>query len=190
MVGLVLTVVLPLVALFFGTSVLGEEFEDGTAVYLLTKPVSRWQILFAKVAAAFTLTAALCVPATFIAGTVALGESSAIVVGFTVGVLAGSLAYTVLFVLLSVVTTRALIAGLTYAFLWEGAITGIFEGLRYLSVRHYAMGIAEAIADTPPEVFDAYVGGTTAIVLLVIVTATAAVLANQRLERIEVREPG
>jgi hypothetical protein len=39
-----------------------------------------------------------------------------------------------------------------------------------------------------PNSFDAYMGGTTALLLALAVTAIAAVLANYRLERIEIRE--
>ena len=46
--GLVVAIVLPLTALLVGTSALGDEFEDGTAVYLLTKPIPRWQILLRR----------------------------------------------------------------------------------------------------------------------------------------------
>jgi len=38
---LVVSTVLPLVALVFGTAALGSEMDDGTIVYLLTKPIRR-----------------------------------------------------------------------------------------------------------------------------------------------------
>ena len=38
--GLVVTTLLPLAALVYGTAALGAEIEDGTAVYLLSKPVA------------------------------------------------------------------------------------------------------------------------------------------------------
>ena len=37
--------ILPLVALVFGTAALGSELEDGTAVFLIIKPIPRWRIL-------------------------------------------------------------------------------------------------------------------------------------------------
>ena len=49
---------MPLVALIFGTAALGSEIEDGTAVYLLIKPIPRWQIALAKILVAAGLTAA------------------------------------------------------------------------------------------------------------------------------------
>ena len=188
--GLVVRAMLPLTALFRGTAVLGNELEDGTAVYLLTKPVPRWQILAAKLAVAALYTAAFVLGATVAAGSLALsGQGSAsIVAGFGLAVVVGALAYTTLFVLLSVLTSRALIAGLVYVFLWEGAITSIFSGLRFLSVRHYCLSIAEAIADTPPNTFGDTLGGGVAVVLAAVAVAGGALLANRRLSEIEVRE--
>jgi ABC-2 type transport system permease protein len=189
MSNMVLTLVVPLTAVILGTSVFGDELEEGTSVYLLTKPIPRWQILLPQVVAAWLLTVALCLPTMLIAGYIALEEGSALLHGFGAGVVAASLAYVTLFVLLSVVTSHALIAGLVYIFLWEGVLAGIFEGIRYLAIRYYAMGIADWIADPPPDVFDAYVGGATALVLLLVVTVAAAALAKQRFERLEIREP-
>ena len=189
--GLIITGVLPLTALLLGTAVIGDEIEDGTVAYLLTKPLRRWQILVAKVTAAWLVIAALTVAAIVASGLIALeGQSSAIVAGFAVAAAAGALAYAVLFVLLSVVTTRALISGLIYVFLWEGAITSIFDGTRYLSVRHYTLGLAEWIAGTSEDVFDAYVGGETALILITLTVALAAYYANRRLEQVEARDAG
>ena len=42
---LVVRFVMPLVALIVGTAVLGSEIEDGTAVYLMVKPIARWRIV-------------------------------------------------------------------------------------------------------------------------------------------------
>jgi ABC-2 type transport system permease protein len=43
--GLIITTVLPLIALIFGTAALGSELDDGTAVHVLTKPIPRWTIV-------------------------------------------------------------------------------------------------------------------------------------------------
>jgi ABC-2 type transport system permease protein len=186
----IVTALLPLTALLLGVSVLGEELEEGTAVYLLTKPMSRWQILAPKVAAPALVTLCLVAGSGTAAGIIVLeGQGDLDVVqGFLVGTAAGSIAYTALFVLTSLVTTRALIAGLSYVFIWEGIVTTVFAGTRYFSVRHYVLGLSDWVSDTPDRIFDAYVGGFTALVLLVGVTVVAVVMAERRLERIEVRE--
>ena len=43
--GIVVTSILPLACLILGTSALGSEVEDGTAVYILVKPVRRREIV-------------------------------------------------------------------------------------------------------------------------------------------------
>ena len=43
--GFVVRVVLPLIALVFGTSALGAELDDGTAIPLLTKPIDQAMLL-------------------------------------------------------------------------------------------------------------------------------------------------
>lgn len=185
--GLIIAIVLPLTALLLATSALGDEFEDGTIVYLLTKPIPRWQILLPKLAAAWLIAAALLALSTAGAGLIAAGSGS-FVAGFVLAVVAGALAYSAVFVLLSVTTNRALITGLLYVFIWEGAITAIFEGARYLSIRHYTMGLAGQLADTDPFVFNPTVGGLTAAIAAIAVIVVATILANYQLERSEVRE--
>jgi ABC-2 type transport system permease protein len=188
-VWLIATTVLPLTSVLFGTSVLGDELEDGTIIYLLTKPVERWLILAPKIAAAWLLTTVLAVASLAVSVLIVMGgDGSKIVLGFGVAVAVGSLAYAVVFTLLSIVTSRALIAGLIFVFIWEGAVTGIFEGVRYLSIRHYTLGLAEWLSNVPTDYLNAYVGGVTALILSAFVIVVGSVYANQRLRRVEIRE--
>ena len=47
---------------------LGAEIEDGTAVYLLSKPIARSRIIVAKLLAAWTLTTATVLSSGLVAG--------------------------------------------------------------------------------------------------------------------------
>ena len=69
--SIIITVVLPLACLLVGTSAMGTEIEDGTAVYLLSKPLPRREIIFAKAAAAILVAAAFLLPAA-VAGAAAI----------------------------------------------------------------------------------------------------------------------
>lgn len=187
--GLIITAVLPLTALMFGTSVLGDELEDGTAIYLLTKPIPRWQILLPKLIAPWLLTSVILVASTVAAGVIAIDSGSReIIYGAAIAMCLGAAVYTALFVMLSVVSTHALIIGLVYVFIWEGVVAGIFEGVRYMSVRHYTIGVADWASGNVPRTFDAYVAGTTALVLTIIVIAGASYFAERRLQTAEIRE--
>ena len=73
--GVIITILLPLVALIFGTSSLGSEIEDGTVLHLLAKPVSRREIILAKLAPAWLLTALIVVPSAAVSGCIAIWGS-------------------------------------------------------------------------------------------------------------------
>ena len=187
--ALVVALLLPLGALVFGTAALGAEIEDGTAVYLLAKPVARWRILAAKVAVAAAATIALTVPATLATALIGMdGDRYAIAPGFAAGVAAGAVVYSALFVGLSAITSRALIAGLVYVFVWEAFVTSLFDGTRWISVRQYALGIAGEISTAPPDVFDANLGGLQAAAASVAVVVAAFALGVRSLRRFEIGE--
>jgi ABC-2 type transport system permease protein len=188
--GLVVTILLPLLALVYGTAALGAEIEDGTAVYLLAKPVSRAKIIFGKLLAAWALTSVTVLVSALVAGAIGLQgvPGDGLLVGFGIGIVAGSLVYTALFVMLSVVTSRALIAGLAYIFIWEGLINGLFAGTRLLSVRHYTLAVADIFVDVPGSVFDAKLGPVPAVALMIAVAGGSVWYGIRRLQRFEIGE--
>lgn len=184
--GLVIRVVLPLVALVFGTAALGSELEDGTAVHLLTKPIRRSTIVLAKIAVAGTLTAAMLVPSTVIAGILLARpgpDALATALALAIGVLVGSYVYVAIFVALSVVTNRGLILGLGYALIWEGVLAGLLPGSQVFSVREYVRGIAHTLS---PSAVESIVGGG-AVLYAAVALVAATVIASVRLAVYEVR---
>ncbi|MXZ89585.1 MAG: ABC transporter permease [Dehalococcoidia bacterium] len=188
--ALVINILLPLTALVLATAALGSEIEDGTIVYLLSKPAERWRIVAGKLLAAWGATTALVLASAVIGGLLTLaGEGDTrIVGGFVIAIAVGSLAYSSVFVLLSLVTSRALFVGLAYAFIWEAVITNFAPGVQRFSIREFTASIAEAAADTSPWVFDAALGLTYSVILVVVVTAVAAGLAVVRLARFELSD--
>jgi ABC-2 type transport system permease protein len=181
--------VLPLTALVFGTAAIGSEIEDGTAVFLLVKPVPRWIVAVAKAFVAGLLTAALSIASTILTGLLIGGLDGftlATTFAFSIAIALASFAYAALFVALSVVTHRALIVGLIYTLVWEGILAGILEGTRVFSVREATLTIAEALAPVGAQI-DGDVDLPTAIGLLVVVVALAVAVASTRLAAFEVR---
>jgi ABC-2 type transport system permease protein len=180
-----LATLMPLVALLFGTSAIGSELDEGTAVYILAKPISRASILFAKLVVAIVCSVIVtCVPMV-LAGLVAGGDAG-LVIGFTVAAAFGSVVYCALFVFLSLVTGRALVIGLGYVLIWEGVLAGLFAGSRTFSVRQYALSVADAVANAAREVLEAPLPLATALVMAGVVTVVATILAWRRLTRIEI----
>lgn len=188
--GLVVTTLLPLAALVYATAALGAEIEDGTAVYLLAKPVPRGRIIAGKLLAAWVLTSVTVGASGLVAGAIGLAgvPGGGLLLGFGLALVLGSLVYSAVFLMLSVVTSRALIAGLAYVFIWEGLINGLFAGTRLLSVRHYTLGVADVFVDAPASVFEAKLTPAPAFVLMAVVGALSVRHAIRRLERFEIGE--
>lgn len=183
MSGIVISAVAPLVSLLVATSATGSEMEDGTIVFLLTKPVARWRIAAAKlIAAGVVAVVAVGVTAT-VSGFLSTweGGSRQAVVAFVVAAAGGTAAYCTVFTALSVLTSRALVIGLVYAFIWEGVVSSLFDGVKWLSIRRYALGIADTFAGLPPARFDAPLGGAPLLALGAVVAGFAVtVWALQR----------
>ena len=172
------SVLLPLTALILGTGVLGAEIDDGSALHLLATPVSRSSIVVTKFAVAAVLTMAFAAVPELIAGLLA-PSGGRLAVALFIGALAGSVIYNAVFVLASVVTSRAIAVGLLYVLIWEGLLGNLVGGARILSVAHYSLGIANAIY--PDKNLNAGLGLTTSVTLGVVVTVAALVLASRRL---------
>ena len=94
---LIIGLTLPLTALVFGTAALGQDIEDGTATYLLSKPVPRWQIVVEKTAAAWVITTIMLVASVSATGIVLLADEDGqrTIVAFTLAAALGALAYAV-----------------------------------------------------------------------------------------------
>ena len=173
------SVLLPLTALVIGTSVLGAEIDDGSVVHLLATPVRRSTVIFSKFLVAVALTMLFVAVPELLAGLIATGGAGKLALGLFAGALAGSVIYNAVFVMISVLTTRAIAVGLLYLLIWESLLGNFVGGARLLSVEQYSLGIANSIAhDTH---LNAHLGVGTATAMGVIVTAVTLALAIRRL---------
>ena len=186
--NLIVRTVLPLLALVFGTAVLGTEIEDGTLVYLLTTPVRRIRMVLGKAAVAAGVTMALIVPATVATALLAglIDERFAgIAVGFAVAVGAGGAAYALAFMTASLFTSRALALGLAYVLIWEGILSGLLEGTRAFSIRQATLGLAAAISGWVPS--QPPMDLTSSLIVLAAVIVGSLAIATWRMSRFEIR---
>ena len=143
LVGLGLAVVLPVVALIVGTGVLGSEIDDGTIVHILTKPLPRWQIVLPKLAVAAGTTALTAAVPLYVAGV--LADSVRLGLALAAASAVGALAYSAVFLALSLVTRRPVLLGLVYVLIWEGLLGNVISGTRVLSVQQYVIALADRI---------------------------------------------
>lgn len=140
---------LPLVALLYASGMIQDELEDQTFTYLLVRPLPRWAIYLAKLAATITTTAALTVVFTAItfgaiylgAGIVAGDWMPRLVKTAALHVLAMT-AYCCLFGLVSLLTKRAQIVGVVYIAVIEGLLANLPFGIRLITMIYYIRLIA------------------------------------------------
>jgi ABC-2 type transport system permease protein len=172
------SVLLPFTALIIGTGVLGAEIDDGSVVHLLATPVRRADVIVTKFAVAAGLTALFAAVPELIAGELA-PNSGKLALALFVGSLVGSVVYSAVFVLASVVTTRAIAFGLLYVAIWEGLLSNLVGGVRILSIAHYSLGVANAIY--PDQNLRAGLSLSTSLILAIVITVGGLYLAARRL---------
>ncbi|WP_405095879.1 ABC transporter permease [Micromonospora sp. NBC_01412] len=177
LVGLGLAVVLPVVALIVGTGVLGAEIDDGTVVHILTKPLPRWQIVLPKLAVAAGVTAITVAVPLFVAGV--LADSVRLGLALAAASAVGALAYSALFLALSLLTRRPVLLGLVYVLIWEGLLGSVVSGTRVLSIQQYVITLADRIA--PTGLLQGDVSVPVAAVMSALISVGFTVLAIDRL---------
>jgi ABC-2 type transport system permease protein len=172
-----LSVILPLTALIVGSSALGLEIDDGTITHLLTKPLPRSEIVLSKLAVAWLVTtAATGIP---LAVCALMAGSGPLAVGLVIGSALGGLAYSALFLALSVLTKRPVAVGLVYIMLWENLLVSFVSGTRIFSVQQHAAAIADKIGNT--QLLDSSISVSTALIMSVLFIAAGTIGATQRL---------
>jgi ABC-2 type transport system permease protein len=181
--NLVIRTVLPLICLLLGTAALGSEIDDGTVTYLLVKPIGRWRICLVKLVVAGGLVAVLGGAITILSG-LAIAAPGTEMWPFVAAAIGAGLAYTAVFLALSLVTRHALIVGLLYVLAWEGVLSGLLTGIRILSIREFSLAIADGLNGGPAAAAAVTAPGTAALVLAVVVVA-AFLVGTFRLQRFE-----
>jgi len=136
-------------------------------------------VIGSKYAVASVLTMIFVALPELLAALIATGGVTKLAIGLFVGALAGSVMYNAVFVMLSVVTTRAIAFGLLYVLIWESLLGNLVSGAKLLSVGHYSLGIANAIAHDSN--LNAGLSAGTAIGMGAVVTVAALVVAARGL---------
>jgi ABC-2 type transport system permease protein len=177
LVGLGFGAVLPVIALIVGTGVLGSEIDDGTLVHVLAKPLPRRDIILTKLTVAVVVTAVTVGVPMFVAGLVA--GSARLGVGLAAGCAVGALAYSALFLALSLVTRRPVLVGLLYVLIWEGLLGNLLGGTRILAIQQYASAVAARVGDT--DLLTGRVSVPVSVTMVVLFTVGGTLLAIDRL---------
>jgi ABC-2 type transport system permease protein len=149
---LIVPTLLPIVVLLPATAAFGDELEDGTLSYLLMKPVSRPRLVLGKYVAALLISvpslliglALTTVLASRVTGT---DDLQMILVAMAGAAVAAAMLLTAVFLLVSLIVSRALLAGMIYVFAWESLLGRFLPGVQAVSSREYTMRVFQALLD-------------------------------------------
>lgn len=139
-----LPLVLPLVAILASSAVLGPEVDDGSVVYLLSKPVNRHAVAVSKWVVAWATTIVVGAGSLLVAGLVAGGGEQAL--AWSVAAAASGTAYSALFLALSALTRHAVVIGLVFVLIWENLLGSILSGIAWLSVTAWGVRIGHEVS--------------------------------------------
>ncbi|MEZ4532702.1 MAG: ABC transporter permease [Thermomicrobiales bacterium] len=187
---LVIATLLPIMVLILATGALGNEIEDATLPYLTLKPIGRLRIVVEKLLA----TLVVCIPI-ILAGLVATyavvfrgdagdSESLTFLWALLASAVAGILAYSAVFLLVSLFVARALLVGIVYALVWESLLGRYLTGLKVVSIRHYTESILVGMADDPDIALSGATGVATSWIVIGFVTIASILLATWRLRNL------
>jgi len=144
---LYIRVIVPVLGVFYGTSLIADEVDDKTITYLFTRPIPRAAVLFGKYLAYLVCTVLLVLPSVVlmyllvapVGGTI--GETFPALVA-DLGMLAvGLTVYGAVFALVGAWMKRPLIIGLIFAFGWEPVVLLIPGYLKRLTVAYYLQAL-------------------------------------------------
>jgi ABC-2 type transport system permease protein len=190
-VAIVFLIVLPVIALVLGAASLGDERRDATLSFLLLRPLPRTLVAVAKLAAAWIATTGLVgTSAALAAAVVGIRAGDwAFVVPVVVGIAVSSLAYCSAFMLLGYFSSRAVLIGLVYVFIWENGITAASAALANVSLWRVGLSAYVGLAPGPMGDIEDILGSVApgaggaiakALVIAVLVVAATGALLRRR----------
>jgi len=195
---LFLRFIVPILGIFYGTSLIADEVEDKTITYLFTRPISRSAVLVGKYLAYLASTILIVLPSVMLVYflVVPVGGSS-IAATFPsllrdLLLLAVGLAvYGALFAAVGAWIKRPVLIGLFFAFGWENFAMALPGYLKRFTIAFYTQGLVphtmpqENLLSMLQSFFRESVGPVQAVVTLAAVAAVSLGLAARAVERRE-----
>jgi len=139
--------IVPVLGMFYGTSLIADEVDDKTITYLFVRPIPRGAVLVGKYLAYFVCTALLILPSVVLVYFLLVPIGSSIGRSFPslvvdLGVLAAGIAsYGGLFAWVGARLKRPLVIGLVFVFGWEPGML-LFPGyLKRATIAYYLQGL-------------------------------------------------
>ncbi len=137
----------PVLGVFYGTSLIADEVEDKTITYLFTRPIARQAVLIGKYLAYVACTIFVVLPSIVLVWILVIPMGGSLGGNFLdlvkdLGIVALGLAvYGALFAFIGAYFKRPLLIGLVFVFGWEQAILAFPGYLKQFTVAFYLQGL-------------------------------------------------
>ena len=175
----------PLIIVAIASVAFANEIEDRTLANLTLTPIPRWQIVLPKLLASVAVAGPFTTASAFLTSHIAFNHDWTATLAVTGASIVGLLMYSSVFVWLGLVTKQAIGVGLLYIVLWEGFFSGYVSGIRYLSIRHYAIALMHGL-DPRRFAGESHVGLAVAVGVSLAIIAVFFALSTRRLRRMDV----
>ncbi len=147
----------PILGVFYGTSLIADEVEVKTITYLFSRPIPRGAVLIGKYLAYLACTILVVLPSVILVWLLIVPINGSLAASFMdlltdLGLLALGLAvYGAVFSLIGAALKRPLLVGLIFIFGWETMVNAIPGSLRRVSVSYYLQSLVPHAmpADSP-----------------------------------------
>jgi ABC-2 type transport system permease protein len=187
--------IVPVLGVFYGTSLIADEVEDRTITYLFVRPVPRSSVLLGKYLSYLVCTTLLVLPSVVLVyflvvpiGGAGVGPEFPALLA-DLGMLAVGLAsYGALFALVGARLKRPLLTGLVFAFGWEPGVL-LFPGyLKRATVAYYLQALVphaipqDSAVSALMQVFQEIPSVATSLLCLTLMTLLTLWLAGRAVE--------
>jgi ABC-2 type transport system permease protein len=195
--GLYLRFIVPVLGIFYGTSLIADEVEDKTITYLFTRPIRRGAVLLGKYLAYLACTISVVLPSVMLVYLLvvpmrgSLGASFLDLVKDLAIIAVGLAVYGSLFAFVGAKFNRPLLIGLIFIFGWEQAALAIPGYMKRFSVMYYLQALVphaipnDGIVGLLQAVFRESPGLGTSLLWLSVIWAVCLYLAASVVERRE-----
>jgi ABC-2 type transport system permease protein len=184
-------IAVPVLGVFYGTSLIADEVDDKTITYLFTRPIPRAAVLYGKYLAYLACTLCVILPSLIVCWLLlvpmagSLGGSFPDLLKDLAMVAIGLTVYGALFALVGAVLRRPLLAGLIFVLGWEFVIMLLPGYLKRLSVAYYLQGLvphampSDSAASLLQSAFRESPSLSESLITLAIITAASLWLAGR-----------
>jgi len=195
---LFLRFIVPILGIFYGTSLIADEVEDKTITYLFTRPISRSAVLLGKFLAYIASTVLIVLPAVmliyFLVVPIGGGGIASAFPDLLRNLLLlalGLCVYGGLFAAVGAWIKRPVLFGLFFAFGWENFALALPGYLKHFTLAFYIQGLVQtampgdSLISTPQSFFREAVSPGEALVTLGAILGVSLWLAMRAVERRE-----